>query len=102
MTVTVDPALVLGTCLKEIDGMTETEKALEIEFLGLRQQWINDLCAGRVSASEVLEVIEYTGISPEDYVDAVEQNIEALEKGRVELNDQPMVLTPKNSPRYFY
>ena len=102
MTARIDPALVLGTCLRDIEGMSESEKAQEIEFLALRQQFINDLCAGRVTPSEVLEVIEHTGIDPVDYVDAVESNIEALDKGRVELNDEPLTLVPQKVRVVFY
>lgn len=102
MTARIDPALVLGTCLRDIEGMSESEKAQENEFLALRQQFINGLYAGRVTPSEVLEVIEYTGISPEDYVDAVVANIEALERGRVKLNNEPLTLVPQKVRVVFY
>lgn len=97
----VDATIILGTCLKNDEGMSTSQLEQEIRFLALRQQAVQDMLSGLITPDELIQIVEFTEVDPDDYVDSVCHNIELLDAGGVALSDD-YVPCEGNRPELIY
>lgn len=69
---------VFSTYFRENPDYNYEDALAEAEALFTRQKAIQNFCSGKLSLDGLLQIIEAQDFSPDDYVDAVDQNLDLL------------------------
>lgn len=69
---------IFSTSFRENPDYDYEDALAEAEMLFARQKAIQDFCAGRLSLEELLTVLESQNFSVDDYVEAVNQNLDIV------------------------
>lgn len=68
----------LSTYFRENPDYDYEDALAEAELLFARQKAIQDFCSGKLSLEEFLQILDAQNFSVDDYVDAVNQNLDIV------------------------
>lgn len=67
---------VFSTSFRENPDYDYEDALAEAEALFIRQKAIQDFCSNKLSLGELLAILQSQGFSSDDYVDAVDRNLD--------------------------
>ena len=92
MTINVDQREIFATWFTPIEGMTPQEIEAECERLAKQNQMATDFLKGDVDSETLLDALEYYGVDPDQYIETVEDNVDAVINGAVQLNPASIII----------